>query len=70
MKKIVILLVLLVSLVLTSCSSVDLYIGENGNWWNGGEDLGITAQGPQGEQGPGYGSAILAMMGAGQFDSV
>ena len=30
MKKIVILLVLLVSLVLTSCSSVDLYIGENG----------------------------------------
>ena len=52
MKKIVISLVLLLSLVLTSCSSVDLYIGENGNWWNGDEDLGIVAQGPQGERGP------------------
>ena len=30
MKKIVILLVLLVSLVLTSCISIDLHIGENG----------------------------------------
>ena len=52
MKKIVISLVLLLSLVLTSCSSVNLHIGENGNWWNGDEDLGIVAQGPQGEQGP------------------
>lgn len=52
MKKLLISLVLLLSIVLTSCSSVNLYIGENGNWWNGDEDLGITAQGPQGEQGP------------------
>ena len=28
------------------------YIGENGNWWLNGEDLGVKAQGPQGEQGP------------------
>ena len=26
-------------------------IGENGNWWIGGEDTGIAAQGPQGPQG-------------------
>ena len=52
MKKIIVSLILLLSLVLTSCSSVNLYIGENGNWWNGDEDLGIVAQGPQGEQGP------------------
>lgn len=52
MKKIFISLLILLSLALTSCSSVDLYIGENGNWWNGDEDLGIVAQGPQGEQGP------------------
>ena len=51
MKKILITLLLFLSLVLTSCSSVDLYIGENGNWWNGDEDLGIVAQGPQGETG-------------------
>ncbi len=36
---------------LTSCSSADLYIGDNGNWWDGKKDLGIIAQGPQGEQG-------------------
>lgn len=27
-------------------------IGENGNWWIGGKDTGVKAQGPQGEQGP------------------
>ena len=26
-------------------------IGENGNWWIGGKDTGVKAQGPQGEQG-------------------
>ena len=51
MKRIAIALVLLLSLFITSCSSVDLYIGENGNWWNGDEDLGIVAQGPQGVPG-------------------
>lgn len=28
------------------------YIGENGNWWVGDTDLGVAAQGPQGEAGP------------------
>lgn len=28
------------------------HIGENGNWWIGDEDTGISAQGPAGEQGP------------------
>ncbi len=27
------------------------YIGENGNWWVGDKDLGVPAQGPQGEPG-------------------
>ena len=27
-------------------------IGENGNWWIGGKDTGVKAQGPQGERGP------------------
>ncbi len=27
------------------------YIGENGNWWIGEEDLGVSAQGPKGDQG-------------------
>ena len=28
------------------------YIGENGNWWIGGEDTGVEARGPQGARGP------------------
>lgn len=28
------------------------HIGENGNWWVGDTDLGVSAQGVQGEQGP------------------
>ena len=51
MKKILVSLILILSLFLTSCYSFDLYVGENGNWWNGDEDLGISAQTPQGEQG-------------------
>lgn len=27
------------------------YIGENGNWWIGSNDLGVPAQGPKGEKG-------------------
>ena len=27
------------------------YIGENGNWWLGDTDLGLSAQGPKGDQG-------------------
>ena len=51
MKKSFIAIALLCSMFLTSCSSADLYIGDNGNWWDGKKDLGIIAQGPQGEQG-------------------
>ena len=47
-------------LMLASCSASAPYIGENGNWWINGNDLGVSAsgikgdrgeQGPQGEQG-------------------
>ena len=51
MKKIIAVLLAVSSLFLTACSSPDLYIGSNGNWWEGDKDLGIIAQGPQGEQG-------------------
>jgi len=50
MKKVFLAIVCILTLLLTACAP-DLYIGENGNWWNGDKDLGITAQGPQGEQG-------------------
>lgn len=52
MKKKVMLGTVLLAfcLLLTSCVSAP-YIGENGNWWQGDEDLGIAAQGPQGVQG-------------------
>ena len=30
------------------------HIGENGNWWIGDTDIGVRAQGPQGEPGPAY----------------
>ncbi len=44
------------SFVLTFASRIGLdgetpTIGENGNWWIGGKDTGVKAQGPQGEQG-------------------
>ena len=51
MKKIIAVLLAVSSLFLTACSSPDLYIGSNGNWWDGDKDLGIIAQGPQGPQG-------------------
>ncbi len=38
---------------LSSCAKKRTpYIGENGNWWIGKTDLGVAAQGPQGEIGP------------------
>ena len=49
-KRIVMSVMLAVCLLLSSCVSAP-YIGENGNWWCGDEDLGVAAQGPQGEQG-------------------
>ena len=48
MKKAFLALVILVSLLLTACTAESPYIGENGNWWIGEEDLGVPAQGPQG----------------------
>ena len=42
-------------LTMVSCGDDVPYVGENGNWWIGDEDLGISAVGPQvttGEQGP------------------
>lgn len=36
---------------LTSCMAESPKIGENGNWWIGGTDTGVSAQGPQGEKG-------------------
>lgn len=35
-----------------AASSEPPYIGPNKNWWRGDEDLGVSAQGPQGETGP------------------
>ena len=53
MKKVLVVLLTCVLLfLLVSCASKTPYIGENGNWWIGDEDLGVAAQGPQGEQGP------------------
>lgn len=45
------------SLVFTFANRIGLdgdtpTIGENGNWWIGGKDTGVKAQGPQGERGP------------------
>ena len=44
---------LLMSLGLASCAENGKtpYIGENGNWWIGNTDTGVTAQGPAGEDG-------------------
>ena len=38
-------------LTFVSCQTKIPYIGENGNWWVGDDDLGVAAQGPQGEKG-------------------
>ena len=50
MKKLLaVLLTFVLLLSLASCASKTPYIGENGNWWIGDEDLGVAAQGPKGE---------------------
>ena len=54
MKKLLIAIMLFVSMLLTSCAATapsEIYIGKNGNWWRENEDLGISAQGPKGDQG-------------------
>ena len=51
MKKIVaVILIGIMLMSFVSCQSQTPYIGENGNWWVGEQDLGVAAQGPQGEQ--------------------
>ncbi len=50
MKRLLLILALILALLLVSCES-ELHVGENGNWWDGDEDLGIVAQGPKGDQG-------------------
>lgn len=52
MKKLlrsVLIAIILISLV--SCQSQVPYIGENGNWWIGDQDLGVAVRQPQDEQG-------------------
>ena len=52
MKKIIkIIASLFLGLSLTACMSNKPYIGENGNWWIDGNDLGVAATGEQGEKG-------------------
>lgn len=52
MKKTITTLILIaMAVLLTGCQAATPFIGENGNWWIGDSDLGIAAQGPQGEQG-------------------
>ena len=46
-------------LLLSSCSPSNIHIGENGNWWNGTQDTGISAVGPRGDKGD-TGSAGVA----------
>ncbi|MBQ7906625.1 MAG: leucine-rich repeat protein [Clostridia bacterium] len=52
MKRLLILLSICFCFLLASCSDQYLHIGENGNWWDNDTDLGVPAQGPQGETGP------------------
>ena len=37
-------LILVLVLTLTACEANTPYIGENGNWWVGDTDLGVSAQ--------------------------
>lgn len=50
-KLIIVSVALFLIMILTACSSSNIYIGKNRNWWIGGEDSGIHAQGPQGDKG-------------------
>ena len=55
MKRKLLAILFILSLLLTSCSNdyflEGLHVGENGNLWRYNEDLGISLKGPQGEQG-------------------
>ena len=50
-KVILFVAAIVLSFSLVACSEAELYIGENGNWWNGDTDLEISAQGTPGEKG-------------------
>ena len=49
-RLLVIVTVISALLLLSSCNS-DVHIGENGNWWVGDEDTGVSAVGPKGDKG-------------------
>lgn len=51
LKPVFVLLALLPVLALVSCSERMPYIGENGNWFIGESDLGVSARGPEGPKG-------------------
>lgn len=55
MKKIIkvmsIMVISLFIIITAGCSQSSPYIGENGNWYIGGEDTGVSAQGPKGDDG-------------------
>ena len=48
LKAAILTLTLVVSLLLTACAGSTPHIGENGNWFVGETDLGISATGPAG----------------------
>lgn len=48
---IIIIVAMFCCLSFVACQSKTPYIGENGNWWIGDEDLDVSAQGIKGEKG-------------------
>ena len=49
-----VILIAVILILLTGCNTAEQsppYIGENGNWWVGENDLGVKAQGEKGETG-------------------
>ena len=52
MKKFMAMLLIgIMAMSFASCQSQTPYIGENGNWWIGNQNLGIAPRDPQDEQG-------------------
>ena len=46
------LLTVMLTLLFSACGDGNVpYVGENGNWWVGGSDTGVSAQGPKGDKG-------------------
>ena len=66
-KVLLIISILILSLLLSSCTASSPYIGENGNWWIGSEDTGVSATGPKGDtgdQGPAGADGASGIAGA------